>query len=290
MEQEKKYIENRYGMVTKANDLIQKSRFKLSLQQQKIVLYLISQISPYDEDFRMIEFSISEFCKVCGVETSGKNYNDLKANIKEIADQSVWIDKGDGVETMVRWIEKPYIDNKSGTVRIRMDEDMKPFLLQLKSNFTRYELLWTLSFKSKYTTRLYELIKSIHFHELEEYERTYTLVELRHMLDLDDDVYPTYQTFKTRVLNVAVQEINNYSDKNVTYVPIKNGRSVEKIRFTITTKDALHTAKLRSDIEHRFGLDEDQTTFWDELEAKGVVSSDRYDKKDVIEVEPVEEV
>ena len=280
-------------MVTKANDLIQKSRFKLSHQQQKIVLYLISQISPFDEDFRMIEFSISEFCKVCGLETSGKNYNDLKANIKEIADQSVWVDiNGDGKETLLRWIEKPYIDNKSGTVRIRMDEDMKPFLLQLKNNFTRYELLWTLNFKSKYTTRLYELIKSIHFHELETYERTYTLVELRRMLGLDLDdkgVYPTYQTFKTRVLNVAVQEINNYSDKNVTYVPIKNGRSVEKIKFIITTKDALHTAKLRSDIEHRFGLDEEQTTLWDELEAKGVVSSERFDKKNVIEVEPVEE-
>ena len=50
--------------VVKANDLIQKSRFNLSLQQQKIVLYLISQITPYDEEFKLYEFSILDFCRI----------------------------------------------------------------------------------------------------------------------------------------------------------------------------------------------------------------------------------
>ena len=253
--------------VIKANELIQKSRFNLSLQQQKIVLYLISQITPYDEDFKLYEFSISEFCRVCGIdETSGKNYQDLKAAIKEIADKSLWITLEDE-ETLLRWIEKPYLNKKSGIIKIRLDEDMKPFLLQLKENFTQYELLWTLHFKSKYTIRLYELIKSIHFHELETYQRVFRLDELRRMLGAEN--YKTYQTFKTRVLNPAVDEVNSYSDKNITYEPIKQGRAVEKIRFTISTKDAIERIKLQSDIEHEFGLD--QMTLWDELETKGLV-------------------
>ena len=40
----------RKHLVIKANDLIQKSRFSLTLQQQKIVLYLISQIHPNDTE------------------------------------------------------------------------------------------------------------------------------------------------------------------------------------------------------------------------------------------------
>ena len=65
--------------VVKSNDLIQKSRFDLSLQEQKIVLYLISQITPYDEEFKLYEFSIPDFCKICGIDhTSGGNYADLK--------------------------------------------------------------------------------------------------------------------------------------------------------------------------------------------------------------------
>ena len=264
MKNEKQIASLRNRTVVKANELIQKSRFNLSLQQQKIVLYLISQITPFDEEFKLYEFSIAEFCKVCGIDdTSGKNYTDLKQAIKEIADKSLWISIEDE-ETLLRWIEKPYINKNSGRIRIRLDEDMKPFLLQLKENFTKYELLWTLHFKSKYTIRLYELIKSIHFHELEQYNREFKLDNLRRMLGAEN--YTTYQTFKTRVLIPAVNEINSYSDKNVVYEPIKDGKSVVSIKFTISTKDVIERVKLQSDIEKEFGLD--QLTLWDALEDK----------------------
>lgn len=268
MEQDTHFLEVRNKQVRKANELIQKSRFNLSLQQQKVVLYLISQISPFDEDFKLYEFSVSEFCRVCGIdETSGKNYTDLKNAIKDIADKSLWIHLDDGTETLLRWIEKPYINKKSGMISIRLDKDMKPFLLQLKKNYTQYDLLWTLRFRSKYSIRLYELIKSIHFKELETYERIYELEELKRILNAE--TYTTYQTLKTRVLNPAIEEINEFSDKQVSYEPIKKGRSVIKIRFVINSKPTLIREKIRSDIEHEFGLT--QLTFWDTLEQKGYV-------------------
>ena len=67
----------------------------------------------------------------------------------------------------------------------------------------------------------------------------------------------------------AVEEINSFSDKNVEYEPIKSGRAVSAIRFTITSKDSLVSLRLRSDIEKEFGLD--QMTFWDELLEGGYV-------------------
>ena len=261
------FLEVRNKTVTKANELIQKSRFSLSLQQQKIVLYLISQISPYDDDFKIYEFSIQEFCKVCGIDgNNGKNYQDLKDAIKEIADKSIWIMIEDE-ETLFRWIEKPSINRKNGVIKIRLDNDMKPFLLQLKQNFTSYELIWTLHFRSKYTIRLYELIKSIHFHDLDSYERIYLLDDLKKLLGAE--TYKTYQTFKERVLKRAVQEINAYSDKNLKYETIKTGRSVSKIKFIVSSKDSLEAAKIRSDIEKELGMD--QLTLWDRLEDKGLV-------------------
>lgn len=254
--------------MTKANELIQKSRFSLSLQQQKIVLYLIAQILPFDDDFKLYEFSIQEFCRVCGIdETSGGNYKILKDAIKEIRDKSIWIKLADGRETTLAWIEKPYIDSGSGVIQIRLDEDMRPFLLQLKKNFTSYELLWTLHFKSKYTIRLYELVKSIHFHELESYTREFFLEDLKRMLGAE--TYKTYQAFKERVLIRAVQEINEYSDKILSYDAIKSGRAVAKIRFTVSSKDSIETLRIRSNIEKELGLD--QLSLWDTLEERGLV-------------------
>jgi plasmid replication initiation protein len=252
--------EMRSKTVIKANDLIQKSRFNLSLQQQKIVLYLISQITPYDEEFKLYEFDIGDFCRVCGInETSGKNYSTLKAAVKEIADKSLWISIAEDEETLLRWIEKPYINKKSGVIKIRLDEDMKPFLLQLKKNFTTYEIFWTLSFKSKYSIRLYELVKSIHYHELETYERVFNLEELKRMLGAE--TYKTYQSFKERAFLPAVKEVNMYSDKTIKFEAIKRGRSVEYIKIIADTKSIIERTNLQIDIEKNFGLN--QLTLWD---------------------------
>lgn len=266
--EENSYLITRDKRVTKANELIQKSHFSLSLQQQKIVLYLISQIAPYDEDFKLYTFSIPEFCKICGIdETSGKNYEDLKKAIKEIADKSIWITREDGKQTLVRWIEKPYIDEGSGSIQIRLDNDMRPYLLQLKENFTSYELIWTLHFRSKFTIRLYELIKSIHFRELESYKRQYPIEELKRLLD--GEIYKEYKDFKRRVLKPAIKEINRYSDKNAEFQEIKAGRKVVAIELSVASKDTFEAVQIRSDIEKEMGTD--RLTLWDTLKEEGLV-------------------
>ena len=259
---EDRYLVIRDKSVIKANQLIQKSRFSLSLLQQKVVLYLIAQINPFDKDFIQCEFDIKEFCRVCGIDDlSGKNYADLKQAIKEIADKSLWITLPDGRETLIRWIEKPYIDRNNGVIRIKLDEDMKPYLLQLKDNFTRYELIYTLHFKSKYTIRMYELVKSIHYHDLQSYSRVFELDELRKLLDAEN--YTTYQGFKVKVLERAIKEINQYSDKEITYTPIKQGKSVVAIRLDISSKDSIEALKIREEIDREMKFDPDQYTLWD---------------------------
>lgn len=262
------YLEIRNKTVIKSNDLIQKSRFSLTLQQQKILLCLISQITPYDEDFKLYEFSIIAFCKACGIDyENGKNYRDLKAAIKEIADKSLWITIDGDEETLLRWIEKPYINKNDGIIKIRLDRDMMPFLLQLKQNFTQYEIIWTLRFKSKYSIRLYELVKSLHYHELEIYRKKYTVDDLKKILD--GEKYKEYRDFKRRVLVPATDEINQYSDKTVSFEEVRRGRKVVAIEFTILSKDSLAALRIRSDIEKEFGLD--QMTLWDSLEEKGLI-------------------
>lgn len=259
------FLAVRDSTVVKANDLIQKSRFSLSLQQQKIVLYLISQIKPYDEDFKVYSFDIKEFCKVCGIDSDGgKTYAELKEQIKAIRDKSLWVELEDGKETTLSWIEKPYLDRNSGTIRIRLDNDMKPYLLELKERFTKYELIYTLHFRSKYTIRLYELIKSIHYRDLEQYTRKFELEQLRTLLDAEK--YTRYQHFKERVLEPATKEINEYSDINVSYATIKEGRKVAIIEFTVETKEVFERMKIRYMINAEMGLDPDQISLFDDLQ------------------------
>ena len=119
-----------------------------------------------------------------------------------------------------------------------------------------------MKFNSIYSIRLYELIKSIHYHELDPYERTYDIDELKRLLDAE--VYKTYQHFKDRALQIAVDEINSTSDKLVSFTPIKNGRAVKKILLHIESKETGERIRLRNEIEQDLGTN--QVSVWDILD------------------------
>lgn len=220
--------------VVKSNDLIQKTRFALSLQEQKIILYLISKIKPGADNFSTTDFSIMEFCQVCGIyEESGKNYKDIKDAIKALVDQSIWITLDNGKETILRWIDKPIIDRQAGTMQIKFDDLLKPYLLQLHENFTQFELLYTLAMKSQYSIRLYEILRSYEF----KHEIVFAIDELKELLYAT--CYTRYPDFRRNVMDIAMKEIEALSDINVTYEIIKEGRKYAKILFSISLKHNL---------------------------------------------------
>lgn len=219
--------QQQYALVVKSNDLIRKSRFSLTVTEQRIVLYLISKIKPKDTTLLEYDFDIKEFCEVCGIDYIN-NLTQLKKAIKELRDKSTWITLPDGAETTVSWIEKPYLYRNSGKLKIRLDSDMMPYLLQLKENFTKYELIAILALKSKFSLRLYELFKSYEF--LGKYETS--LGQLRTMLLLEKE-YPKISDFKRYVIDKALDEINTFTDLHVSYEFIKEGKAVIGFNFSI---------------------------------------------------------
>jgi plasmid replication initiation protein len=258
-------LPERYELVVKSNELIQ-GRHELSLTEQKIILFVISKIKSTDTEFQNYQFSIPEFCKVCGLDIGGKEYQILKDTIQALRDKSWWVKQGNS-ETLMSWIQKAKIMDGKGTIEIRLDEDLKPYLLQLKKNFTQYQLIHCLAFKSRYSLRLYEFICSIHFHELEPYEWTLTLEKLRKILGAE--TYDKWQDLKRRALEPACREINEYSNKCISYEQIKEGKKVIGIILTITEKDALDRIEIENKVNHILDHDEvdpNQLSLFEEME------------------------
>ena len=198
--------------VIKSNDLIQKARFDLSVQEQKIILYLISKIKPEDDKLTTIKFTVKEFCSVCGINLSGKNYNDINNVIQNLADKSLWIRFDNGEKVLMRWIQRAIINDESGIMQIRFDELLEPYLFHLKKNFTQYEFYNILAMKSQYSIRLYEILRSYEYiHSVK-----FDVNDLREKIQ--GEHYVRYQDFRRRVLDVAVKEILDFSDINVKYV------------------------------------------------------------------------
>lgn len=223
-------FEQQGQLVVKSNDLIRKTRHTLSAQEQKVILFLISKIKPDDEDFQEYEFDISEFCKVCNIDhRSGGNYETLKEAIKNLRDKSFWVDLN-GEDVLCAWVEKPKIVRGKSIVKMRLDNDLKPYLLQLRENFTSYELFMTLAMKGKYSIRLYEILKSHAYIGFAEYE----IDHLKLLINAAN--YPVYNNFKVRVLDKAIGEINKYTDLTINFQPKRTGRNITSLQFTIEKK------------------------------------------------------
>jgi plasmid replication initiation protein len=241
----KEAVKARGYKVVKHNDFIRNSRYELSMQEHKIILYLITKIRPEDTDFEPYEFSIQEFCEVCGIDSqSGRNYENIKATILKLAQKAFWLKLNDGIQVTARWLDRAYVYKQSGIISLKLDDLLKPYLLELRRNFTAYNLYHILAMKSAYSIRMYELLKSQTF--VGEY--AFDVDELKKLLFAEN--YELFSNFKARVLDTAVREINDFGDIAVSYAVEKAGRKVDKVIFSIREKkEALERVQTYNRIE-----------------------------------------
>ena len=214
--------------VVKSNSLIQKTRYELSLDEQKIILYIISKIKPQETELNEYRIDLKTLCMILGIESKG-NYKYLKDVIKGLHDKSFWYyDEATKTDILLSWIQKARIEYLSTEVVIKLDEDLKPYLLQLSEKYTMYEFYNILAMKSKYSIRLYELLKS--YANLGSIK--ISINDLKKMLHCEDK-YEIYNNFKKRIIIPAVNEINTYTDLQVEFDTWRTGRNITHILFSI---------------------------------------------------------
>lgn len=183
-------------------------------------------------------------------------YDMLKESIKTLADRSIWVTEDDGTERLIRFLDEPALNKKTGLIKVQIARCMKPYLLQLKKNYTSFELLYTLRFKHKASPRLYEVLKSRHFNDMKPYVYVVPIEDLRALLNADTESYKQYKYFNSRVLAPALKEINEQTDLSISYKPRKNGRTITHAEFTIEQKTPIERMQVSDDVDRAFSNEE----------------------------------
>jgi plasmid replication initiation protein len=249
-EETEKIIASRNQMVVQSNDFIRHSRNQMTPQEMNIIYFLISKVKPTEKDFTTVTLNVEEFCEICGINESGKNYTDIKKTLKSIADKSAWVEKSQDIEKLVRWVDTYEIRRSSGTITAVLSQSIKPFLLGLinKGFYTQAELVTFLALKSRYSKRMYEILKSyLDTSEEKRYRlviQKFEIMELKRMVAAEK--YARFADFRVRVLDIAMREINEVTDISVTYTPKKKGRITTQISFSIQLKNAVKRLDARS--------------------------------------------
>lgn len=254
-----KVLKTREYSVVKSNDLVLKTRYDFSANEQKTIAYICSMIKPIKPDKNSVpfileyEFNILNYIRVLGLEENGKLYTEIKSILKSLSDKSMWYRQEDNSETIVRWLDKVTINEQTGLIKIKIDDKLVPLLFALKNKYLSYGLKNVLCMKSQYSIRLYELLKAHYNLKIAQTDHrsskeknqdpksiswTIDLDELKKQLMVDKvQSYKDYGRFRNKILEISQKEINQISDMTIYFSPVTKGRKTIKVKFTIIKKN-----------------------------------------------------
>ena len=234
-----KIIEQQDYSIVKANEIIQKARNELPLKQLKALAFILSKVKPTDKPGQSYSFTVSDFCKVCEINLSGRNYTNLKNALQALRDRSFWIIDEEGCEVLMAWIEKPKIDYRTKTIEITLDKDMQKYVIGWLTQYTQYCLWEVVPMKSRFSFVLFELLKSYSWQE----ERSFQIDDLKSKIGAK---YSNFKDFRIKVLDIATREINTYTNLEISWEPIYKGRKVTDVVFRMRKKNEGEVFKRKS--------------------------------------------
>ena len=220
------------NLIVKHNKLIE-ANYKLTLQEQKLILILAQKINKGDLEFKKYAFTTEELSEI--LELNKKSYySELKEVTKKLMSRVIQIKEPNEL-LQVTWLNSAKYYENEGTVELGFSNDLKPYLLQLGSHFTKLEFNKMVSLNSVYAVRIYELLKQYEIIR----ERTITLKELKEILEIKVKSYNIYNNLKRRIILKAKEEINEKTDLLIDFEEIKTGRKVTAIKFRIAKKEKI---------------------------------------------------
>ena len=223
-------------LVTKSNYFIMNCSYDLSLEEQKLILTLASMVQPQDEDFKPYKFKISDFMKLLGVEDKSK-YIEIPRMTKELMKKVFEIEEDDTI-IQIAWLSCAAYKKGSGMVELEFSPRLKPYMMKLNSMFTQYKLANILSMKSKYSPRIYEVLKCNQFKKQGYIE--IEVDELRKLLKAEN-IYPKYNDFKRYIVEKTQKELKKLTDISFDFDEIKTGRKITSLRFSIQSNKLKRT-------------------------------------------------
>lgn len=227
------------ALVYKSNSLIE-GRYKLSANAQKIVASLISRVNPHKSDEPLPTFCLSlpELAELCAINEK-KLYATISSYTKELKSLVIELRKeGSDSYRQLGLFREFEFDSDDRVLKAQFEERLDAHIRDFSGNFTRYQLIQLQDLKSRYATRLYEILRKARNMDSPKVGvvfYTVDLAELQMMLGaLCKSYTKRYDRFRQRVLEVAQAELEEKTDLKFSFEPLRSGRKIAKIRFAIT--------------------------------------------------------
>ena len=223
-------------LIVQSNKLVE-SRYTLSVGEQRLVFAVASMIHPDDVDFYPYEIKIRDLASILNIDLNNA-YRDADKITDQLMQRVIVIPEDDG-PLKVGWVSSCKYNNKKGSISFRFDPSLKPYLLQLRRDFTQSKLTILAQFQSIYSIRIYQLLKQ--YRKIG--YREFRVDELKEILGIDKGKYVQFKQFRAWVLNQAKKEFEKKDDAgfyqcdlSFTLETIREGRKITRIKFIIVSQ------------------------------------------------------
>lgn len=219
------------GEIVKKHNSLARARVMIkSVESGRILAKLIAMVRSEAESFERYEIEGRTIFDLSG----GKDYKHIEEICRELVTSTAEIasfnSKGE-----LKYIARPFfaeLQYADHTLTARFNDLMKPYLLELKSHFVKYNLIEYLLLPSIYSQRLFEILVS--WSSLPEVK--ISISELGRMLNIPEYMKSDFRQFRVHVLEKAHRDITTKTSFRFDWEPIKAGRCIESIRFLFNGK------------------------------------------------------
>lgn len=208
---------------------------ELTLSEFKILDTYLARINSHNPKQREVVFEKGELENLLGVKKINnkelqERLKHLMGNVVEIPD----ISSRKGFRLISLFEEAVAEQDDYGFWQIKLEctqKAMKYIFNMDNLGYLRYKLRCITSITSRYTYIMFIYLESNRFRKTWEVP----LMELKEILNCTADRYKEFKYFRTEVLARVQKEMHEKTECKYDYEPIKKGRSVVAIRFTLET-------------------------------------------------------
>lgn len=254
--------------ITQGNPLAL-SRQEMGILTKRLLVLALSDITKEDLTLEPIRITAWEYAQLFNI--SGKSiYSRIEESARELLEQTIQIKEPNGDWVMFQWVSEARYDNgredgQMAAIEIKIHDRLKPYLLQLRRDFSIIPTEQLLSFESFNSMRLFEVLYTASYAG-ERSELIFDVDDLKLRLGLDGK-YERFKDFRY-VLDKAQEEFRAYTSLTYEYEPLKVGRKLQRVRFTIARNDVFKPrVRLPASIASRVAREADKEQLLKELQA-----------------------
>ena len=240
-----KKIDDEKLIITQANALALSAQ-KMTLQEKRLLLLLISYVRVTDDNFKVYHLPVSDIKDYLEL-SGGSIYSKLQSVCRKLMGQVLFIEDEYGGWEMNQLVSKSkYVNGRKSEdgvahLQMRLHEDLRPLLLNLKERFGSIPLRQIVSMKSKYSIRLLEILyfsshglkKKVLYFSLDDLKKRLGLKQTNETIDPFQEKYINFKDFNREILERAKRECAERSPITFTYELEKKGRKVIGLQFSL---------------------------------------------------------